>query len=183
MVTPPRKAGRYTKRMPKKAALPPLPENLTQEDLAEHLKSRLAFKQSWADRFADFMTKEFGTVTFLFANGIVFLVWILWNEGMLGFEPFDPFPYSLLTMVVSLEAIALSIIVLISQNRQGHIAEIREKLDFEIDVRSEEEITKILFMLEEIQNHLGIDHQGDDGELQQMKQKVDLSRLQKEAEE
>ena len=128
------------------------------------------------------MTKEFGTVSFLLVNAIVFLVWIIWNEGAFGLIPFDPFPYSLLTMAVSLEAIALSIIVLISQNRQGHIAEVREKLDFEIDVRAEEEITKILVMLEDIHKHLGIDN-GDDGELQAMKRKLDLSRLQKEAEE
>jgi len=159
-----------------------LPHNLTQADLNEHLKSRLAFRQSWIDHFADFMTKEFGTVTFLIANGIVFLVWILWNEGMFGLEAFDPFPYSLLTMAVSLEAIALSIIVLISQNRQGHIAEVREKLDFEIDVRAEQEITKILEMLDEVHQHLGI-KRNEDGELDQMMRKVNLERLRKEAEE
>lgn len=158
-----------------------LPADLTSTVLSERLQSRLAFRKTWADAFADLMTRYFGTVTFLIANAIVFLVWILWNEGVLGFEVFDPFPYSLLTMAVSLEAIALSIIVLISQNRQGHIAEVREKLDFEIDVRSEQEVTKIIYMIEDIHKHLGIEAR-EDGELEEMKRHVDLGRLQKEAE-
>ncbi len=128
------------------------------------------------------MTHWFGTVTFLFINFIVFLVWILWNEGALGFEIFDPFPYSLLTMAVSLEAIALSVIVLISQNRQGHIADIREKLDFEIDVRSEEEITKMLIMLDEIQHHLGMRRHLKDADLAEMKARTDIDALKEEAE-
>lgn len=149
---------------------------------SQHLKSRLAFERTWVGRFADLMTRWFGSVTFLLLNFAVFLVWILWNEGMLGFEVFDPFPYSLLTMAVSLEAIALSVIVLISQNRQGHIADIREKLDFEIDVRSEEEITKMLIMLDEIQHHLGMRRHLKDGELEEMKSRTDIEALRKEAE-
>lgn len=166
--------------MPKKV-LSPLPGNLTQEKLDEHLKSQLAFKQTWADRFADFMTQKFGSVTFLLLNAVAFLVWILWNEGVFGLPPFDPYPYEFLTMVVSLEAIALSIVVLISQNRQGHIADVRQKLDFEIDVRAEQEITKILIMLEETHRHLGIKRHKD-SELEEMKQQVNLESLRREAE-
>ena len=167
--------------MTKKATLPALPKDLTQEKLSEHLKSQLAFRQTWVDRFADFMTRYFGTVTFLIINAAVFLVWILWNDGLLGLEVFDPFPYSLLTMAVSLEAIALSIIVLISQNRQGHIAEVREKLDFEIDVRSEQEITQILCMLEDLNKHFNIPIRGG-SDFKEMVKHIDLSDLQKEAE-
>ncbi|MBP9816722.1 MAG: DUF1003 domain-containing protein [Candidatus Pacebacteria bacterium] len=149
---------------------------------SQHLKSRLAFRHSLVGRFADLMTHWFGTVTFLFLNFVIFVVWILWNEGILGLEIFDPFPYSLLTMAVSLEAIALSVIVLISQNRQGHIADIREKLDFEIDVRSEEEITKMLIMLDEIQRHLGMRRHLKDADLAEMKANTDIEALRREAE-
>ena len=168
--------------MPKKTPIDALPnKRLTREVLTDTLQSRLAFRQTWVDRFAELMTREFGTVWFLIANIIIFLLWILWNEGLLGLEPFDPFPYSLLTMVVSLEAIVLSIIVLISQNRQGHVAEVREKLDFEIDVRAEQEITKILCILEDMEKHLGM-HKKKDGELEQMKKRVNLETLRKTAE-
>ncbi len=169
--------------MQKKHVMESLPgTGLTKEVLVDTLKSRLAFRQSGIDRFAEFMTREFGTVWFLVANVIVFVVWVLWNEGFLGLTPFDPFPYSLLTMAVSLEAIVLSIIVLISQNRQGHVAEVREKLDFEIDVRAEQEITKILCILEEMEKHLGMRPKAD-GELEEMKRRVNLETLRKTAED
>jgi len=168
--------------MKKKAVIDTLPDkHLTKEVLSDTLQSRLAFRQTWVDRVAELMTREFGTVWFLIANIVIFILWILWNEGFLGLTPFDPFPYSLLTMAVSLEAIVLSIIVLISQNRQGHVAEVREKLDFEIDVRAEQEITKILCILEDMEKHFGMERKKD-GELEEMKKRVNLETLRKTAE-
>lgn len=58
----------------------------------------------------------------------MFAIWILLNTGSLGVRPFDPFPYGLLTMIVSLEAIFLSTFVLISQNRFSQEAEHRADL-------------------------------------------------------
>ena len=62
---------------------------------------------------------------FVYVHIFWFTVWILLNTGRLGIQPFDPFPYGLLTMVVSLEAIFLSTFVLISQNRLSQEAEHR----------------------------------------------------------
>lgn len=157
-------------------------ERLTRERLVEHYHSRLKFNRTWAEALADFLTQQFGTISFLILNTVAFVAWLLWNTGVFGFPIFDKPPFILLTMIVSLEAIFLSIIVLMSQNRQGKIADVRQKLDFEIDVRAEEEITKVLMMLEELHTHLGIRH-GKDGELEWMKRKVDLTELRKEAEE
>ena len=84
-------------------------------------------------------------------------------------------------MSVSLEAIFLSIIVLISQNRQGRIADIRQQMDFEIDVRAEEEITKMLYVLDDIWQATGIAKR--DPELELMKLRLDLNQIQKQAEE
>jgi uncharacterized membrane protein len=83
-------------------------------------------------------------------------------------------------MTVSLEAIFLSIIVLISQNKQSKIADIRQQIDFEINVRSEEEITKILEVIDELRKAQGI--KKHDPELEKMKEKIDLQKIQKEAE-
>jgi uncharacterized membrane protein len=67
-----------------------------------------------------------------------FAVWIALNEGLLGEAGvFDPYPYGLLTMIVSLEAIFLSTFVMISQNRQAARENVRADLDFETNVRSE----------------------------------------------
>lgn len=127
------------------------------------------------NRSADFLTQAFGTVWFLTINAIIFLGWILVNSGLLPFIPvFDPYPYGLLTTAVSLEAIFLSIIVLISQNRASDIADIRQELDLEINIKSENEITRILNILDEIHDHLGLDPE-DDEELAAMKQKTNIN--------
>ena len=69
---------------------------------------------------------------------------------------FDPFPFSFLTMVVSLEAIFLAIFVLISQNRMARLADHRAHLDLQINLRAEQEITTTLKLVQEIRAHLGI---------------------------
>ncbi len=141
------------------------------------IKDGIKLEKSWMDKAADFMTAAFGTTTFLIANATFFLVWILWNSNIIpGVIAFDPFPFGFLTMVVSLEAIFLSIFVLISQNRASQISDMRQELDFEVNVRAEEEITRIIKMLDEIHDHLGLDP-NDDPELVKMKQKIDITEL------
>lgn len=109
------------------------------------LKAQADARRSPAERFADWLTDYFGTVGFLALNAIWFVIWITLNMGWIpGFEPFDPFPFGLLTMAVSLEAIFLAIIVLISQNRAAKIADLREEIDLQINTMAEEEVTKMI---------------------------------------
>src|SRR5687767_14664636 len=73
-------------------------------------KAKADAKRSPTEKFADMLTAKFGTVTFLTLNFLWFAVWILIDTGMVpGVEPFDAFPFGLLTMIVSLEAIGLAI--------------------------------------------------------------------------
>jgi uncharacterized membrane protein len=80
-------------------------------------KARSDERRTLWERVADTSTAMFGSVTFLSLNTVWFTVWILLNTGVFGNQAFDPFPFGFLTMIVSLEAIFLAIIVLISQNR------------------------------------------------------------------
>jgi uncharacterized membrane protein len=163
--------------------IPLLPDRgtkLTREKLNEHFHANLHFARTWTDVFADFLTLKFGTITFLLINGICFVIWFVLNVGVFGNSPFDPFPFNLLTMTVSLEAIFLSIIVLISQNKQSKIDEIRQQIDFEINVRSEEEITKILELIDDLRKVQGIKRR--DPELEMMKEPINLQEIQEEAE-
>ncbi|MBY0538919.1 DUF1003 domain-containing protein [Patescibacteria group bacterium] len=155
-------------------------QKITRQVLNEVLRSQIKFEKTWMDEIADFCTSVFGSVWFLLINALLFVGWIIINIPEFGFVPFDPFPFGLLTMAVSLEAIFLSIIVLISQNRQSKIADIRQRVNFEVDVRAEDEITKILKMLSEIQEHLGI--RKKDSELNRMEKKIDISDIQKKVE-
>jgi uncharacterized membrane protein len=90
------------------------------------------------DRVADQITTFAGSLTFVYIHTAWFAVWILVNAGLLGAGlTFDKFPYGLLTMIVSLEAIFLATFVMVSQNRQALRADIRADLDFENNLRSE----------------------------------------------
>jgi uncharacterized membrane protein len=90
------------------------------------------------DRIADSITAFAGTMQFVYLHAAWFVVWIVLNEGLLGRSAvFDPFPFGLLTMIVSLEAIFLSTFVMISQNRQAARENARADIDFETNLRSE----------------------------------------------
>ncbi|WP_327320358.1 DUF1003 domain-containing protein [Streptomyces sp. NBC_01235] len=94
--------------------------------------------RSSQDRVADAITSFAGTMRFVYLHALWFAVWIALNEGLLGKAGiFDPYPYGLLTMIVSLEAIFLSTFVMISQNRQAVRENVRADLDFETNLRSE----------------------------------------------
>ena len=90
------------------------------------------------DRASDEITAFAGSLKFVYIHSVWFGIWILLNVGLLGATlKFDPFPFGLLTMIVSLEAIFLSTFVMVSQNRQAARTEVRGQLDFEANLRSE----------------------------------------------
>ena len=90
------------------------------------------------DRVADKITNFAGSLNFVYLHTVWFGIWILLNVGAVGLSlNFDKYPFGLLTMIVSLEAIFLSTFVMVSQNRQGARADIRSELDFETNLRSE----------------------------------------------
>ena len=118
-------------------------------------------KRSLQDRLADAITSVSGRMVFVYVHIVWFVVWILLNTGRLGVAAFDPFPYGLLTMIVSLEAIFLSTFVLISQNRLSVEAERRADLDLHVGMLTEHELTRVLQMLDAIQDKLGIANDAD----------------------
>src|SRR5438477_5645684 len=90
------------------------------------------------DRAADQVTSFAGSLNFVYLHSVWFGIWILLNVGLVGASlKFDKFPFGLLTMIVSLEAIFLATFVMVSQNRQAARADIRAQLDFETNLRSE----------------------------------------------
>jgi uncharacterized membrane protein len=128
-----------------------------------HLRTKAARERSLQGRIADAITSFSGRMIFAYVHIVWFGVWILINTGWFGLRAFDPFPYGLLTMIVSLEAIFLSTFVLISQNRLGEETERRADLDLHIGLLTEHELTRVLQMLDIIQDKLGIvDHENSD---------------------
>lgn len=115
-------------------------------------------RRALQDKVADAITTFSGSMAFLYIHIVWFGAWIALNTGRFGVRPFDPFPYGLLTMVVSLEAIFLSTFVLISQNRLSQESDRRADLDLHIGLLTEHELTRVLQMLDAIQNKLGIEN-------------------------
>lgn len=152
------------------------------QEKIESFRKKLDEKRTLVDRMADEINETFGSITFFFWNLIFFVIWIGLNIHIIpGVIPFDPYPFGLLTMIVSLEAIFLSVFVLISQNRQARIADLREEIDFQINLISEKEITKLIQMLAILMKHQGIRIEGDE-ELEQMMQVIDTGHIQKQLE-
>lgn len=135
--------------------------------------SKLSQEHAKRPRFAEMLVEKFGTPAFLTWNAALFGTWLLLNTGwMPGIEVFDPYPFVMLTTIVSLEAIFLSIIVLIAQNKAAKLADLREQIDLQVNVQAEREVTKILHMLDRIQKRLGMKE--SDPELTAMKKALDL---------
>jgi uncharacterized membrane protein len=98
-------------------------------------------------KVADWISEFSGSLPFLFIHCGIFFVWIVFNTGPLAKLPeiggFDPFPFGLLTMVVSLEAIILSVFVLLSQNRQVARDRVRNDIEYEVNLRAELEVAHL----------------------------------------
>lgn len=131
---------------------------------------------------ADLLTSRLGSTNFLIANVAFFAAWILVNTGKVpGLEVFDPFPFGLLTMIVSLEAIFLAIIVLISQNRTAKIDDLRDEVDLYVNTTAEKEITKMLELQTKILEKLDVDISLD-RELSHMLKPTNLTRVENQIE-
>lgn len=143
-------------------------------------KVRANEKRSTVDKIADGLTAYFGTIFFLVLNAVFFTVWIVWNMGFVsGLSIIDPFPFGLLTMVVSLEAIFLAIIVLISQNRESKITELRQEFELYINTYAESEITKLIYLQTLLLEKNGIDI-SDDVDVQKMLKSLEIDAIEEE---
>src|SRR3989344_3807904 len=124
----------------------------------QSIKAKADSKRTGTERIADWMTSHFGSMTFLSVNAFLFVFWILVNTNQIEtISPFDPFPFNLLTTVVSLEAIILAIFVLISQNRNSKVDDLREETHLQIDLIAEKEVTKVMKMLAILLERQGVD--------------------------
>jgi len=105
----------------------------------EEVEERLTVLQRVSDWIAWFS----GSMAFLILNLAWFVVWIIINVGHVGIPQFDPYPFGLLTMIVSLEAIFLSCFVLISQNRQAEKDHVRSDIEYDVNIKAELEVAHL----------------------------------------
>ncbi|HVZ67038.1 MAG TPA: DUF1003 domain-containing protein [Patescibacteria group bacterium] len=141
---------------------------------AKSLRSR-----SFLTQVADDLTAVCGSTPFLIFHVIFFSTWIVINVGLVAeiIKPFDPYPFGFLTLIVSLEAIFLSIFILVSQNRSSYVSTIRDEVHLGVNLIAEEEITKILEVLADIRREMGI--KKPDPQLDKMLDRIDTGYIER----
>ena len=138
------------------------------------LDRRARAQRSGSARLSERITRITGTATFAAGNVALLGIWIVLN---LTTRAFDPFPFSLLTLILSVEAILLSIFVLMSENQMAREAERRAQLDLQINLLAEQELTAALVMLRGLCQHAGINVEISDAKLRAFVQETRVDRL------
>lgn len=158
------------------AATPPSAEDNINKVIQleeEALKARTP-----ADRISDAIANFVGSIPFVLLHVIWFAVWAGVNAGVFKFTwKFDPYPFALLCMLVSLEGVLLSTFVLIKQNRMSQRADQRSHLDLQVNLLAEKEITKVLQMQRLICRRLGIEEADSDPETIELSQVTAIDNL------
>lgn len=170
-------------------ATPDNAEPITGKTLRKNIQTVLALEKKSMDRLsavehiADKVTRFAGSTPFIIFHLLWFGCWIIINTGLIpAVKSFDPYPFSFLTLVVSLEAIFLTLLVLMTQNSMTKEADKRAKLDLQINLLDEQETTIILRMVQKISSHLGIEDEIDDA-VSDLCEQTDVMTLAKSLEE
>jgi uncharacterized membrane protein len=140
------------------------------------IKASHSSNRSGAEILADRMIGVASSTWFLVLHAVLFIIWIAWNLPGVKLPHFDPYPYGMLTTIVSLEAIFLSIFVLMTQSRESRIGELREELTLQVNLRMEEEVTKTLHLVAGLYSRLQLTL-ADDPELRAMLEPLDPTRI------
>jgi uncharacterized membrane protein len=157
-------------------------DDLTERNVGLIRKLEEAAKQerTQSDRVAEAIANFCGSMTFVWVHVVWFGGWILVNL-VPRLRHVDPFPFTFLTLVVSLEAIFLSTFILISQNHDTKISERRNHLDLQINLLSEQENTKMIAMLQAIAARVGAEL-NEDSHLQALSEDTEPEKLVKQIE-
>lgn len=139
--------------------VPGTPPQAVRENIETVLRVESGFlsRRTAADRVSDGIAAFVGTLAFVVLHFVWFAAWALVNAGMIGaIKPFDPYPFQLLAMIVSLEGVLITTFVLIKQNRMSDLSERRAHVDLQVNLLTERETTRLLRLTEEIATHLGV---------------------------
>ena len=132
-------------------------------------------KRSGTEKALDGITAFAGSLSFVVVHAAILIFWLLANTGRLGIGKWDPYPFVMLAMAASVEAIFISTFVLIGQNRQSQDADRRAELNLQIDLLAEHEITRLIEMVEAIAKRLDVPL--DFPDLREIAQDVDPTKV------
>src|ERR1700754_890467 len=118
-------------------------DELLRTRVSRNVNEEMEVHSTVLQRIADWIAWFSGSMPFLMINGGWFIIWIIINTFAVGIAAFDPYPFGLLTMIVSLEAIFLSCFVLISQNRQVEKDKVRGDIEYDVNIKAELEVAEL----------------------------------------
>lgn len=168
-------SSRETAKQARSKALGPVEANI--RSVAE-LERSFEERKSFMDRIADGIAGFSGSIFFIALHVLWFVIWFFINCGIIrGIPRFDPYPFILLCMIVSVEAVLLSTFVLMKQNRMQRRTEQRDQLNLQIDLLAEKEVTKILQVLRLICRRVGVSEADLDKELEEMTRMTSVDHL------
>ena len=148
------------------------------------LEQEFLEQRTLADRMGDLIVSVVGTPGFIAAHIVAFTVWIFINLGKISSIPaFDPYPFVLLTMIVSMEGVLLAVFILMKQNRMSRRADQRDHLHLQINLLAEKEITKMLQMQLQVCQRLGLPAAVEDREAKELAANTAVEGLARELEE
>ena len=149
---------RRSKKRPEDPQISRTVDELTEQNIETVSKLEAAAREqkTTADRIAAVIAGFCGSMSFVWVHVVWFSGWILLNS-IPGIRHIDPFPFTFLTFVASLEAIFLSTFILISQNLETRVTERRSHLDLQLNMLSEQENTKMIAILIAIAEKVGAD--------------------------
>jgi uncharacterized membrane protein len=150
-------------------------ENIT---TVAKLEARFLEERTTVERIGDAIGSFAGSMSFVVLHVAAFAFWFVVNTKLLpGIRAFDPYPFILLSMAVSVEAVLLSTFVLMKQNREGKRAEQRQQLTLQIDLLAEQEATKTLQLLRRICDRLGIEEVKQDQTIKLLSEETAVDEL------
>ncbi len=164
------------------SAMPPTAE--ANINTVVKLEEQALKERTTADRISDVIANFVGSMRFVIIHVLWFGIWVVVNTGLFKLPwKFDPYPFALLCMLVSLEGVLLSTFVLVKQNRMSQRADQRSHLDLQINLLSEKEITKVLQMQQLICRRLGITEADTDREVVELSSVTAVDNIARELEQ
>ena len=142
------------------------------------VEQQLAGRRTRKDRIGDAIARFFGTLRFIAAHAIFFTSWFALNLGLVpGVQPFDPYPFPFLGLIVGIEFIFLTTFVLMNQNLQSRREAQWAHLNLQLEMLAEHEVTKNMQMLHLICKHLGLGEPTGDHEVKELTQATPVATL------
>ena len=143
-----------------------------------HLEQQLLAQQSTTERWGSGVARFFGSLRFVVAQVFFIVAWIVWNAGSIAWlQPFDPYPFPFLSLIVGIEFIFLTTCVLINQKHQMRRAEQWSHLHLQLSMLTEQEVTKNIKMLHMISKKLNVEMAARDQEVSELSQDTEITAL------